>query len=491
MVTENKIKKFVVAETAVNDFTDKDKKFENVKTKRVETPRYNVTFEELKKGGAVGSEATLYENIAESIPNGLYDVFENYKDIPQFVKTKSFDSGRNLDALVDVLKTGQSFGIASGRKPSGACHFGHKLVVEALSFFQKNNGQIFMPIADLEAELDDKIKDKEHYKLLAADNILDWGACGLDLDAAHVYLQSEEMHVMQLAYTVSRGLEFDTALDIYGRDSLVDDFKFTFAGMAQVGDILLPQHQAFDRNYSFMLSGPDQDGHMTMTMTLAGKAIENKNPHVKKTPASLYVLHVPGFDGKKMSASEPQTSSYLGSLRNVYVKTEGRKFLDHINALTIDERIEDSVSKINKYKETNPEQLANCINKMSRVLPEFAECKTADDFIAAMPGILREHQMRRRDVYAYACLKALGELVAHSGSGWDERSVESKQPELVENIVAGLKRNCPEIQNAYEEIAHKPKFWKASEAAYIPAEQRQVKTQWYHMIAANANKLVV
>jgi tryptophanyl-tRNA synthetase len=141
-----------------------------------------------------------------------------------------------------------------------------------------------MPIADLEAQLDPKIGKKEFYGWLSADNLLDWGASGLALDAAHIYCQSEEIGVFQQAYSASRGLTMQLNADIYGAKQMVEEFCFTFAGMAQVGDILLPQSQFFGKDHSFMLSGPDQDGHMNMTTKLSEQMV---GTFIKNLPSSM------------------------------------------------------------------------------------------------------------------------------------------------------------------------------------------------------------
>ena len=169
-------------------------------------------------------------------------------DKPPIVLNKQFDSTRNVEELLNYLSDPSSYGIASGRKPSGPCHFGHKLVIETISFFQKNGAQIFVPIADNEASLDPKIKMESQYKYFTADNLLDWGASGLNLDAAHIYLQSEEIRVMTISYAVARKLDMSLAIDVYGKETFADEMNFLFAGITQVGDILLPQHPDFGKS---------------------------------------------------------------------------------------------------------------------------------------------------------------------------------------------------------------------------------------------------
>ena len=62
----------------------------------------------------------------------------------------------------------------------------------------------------------------------AADNLLDWEANGVNLDAAHVYFQSEEHRVCNLAYLLARGLSIDLPIDIYGFDKMIKDFHKHF-----------------------------------------------------------------------------------------------------------------------------------------------------------------------------------------------------------------------------------------------------------------------
>ena len=102
--------------------------------------------------------------------------------------------------------------------------------------------QVFIPVADIECAMDPKLS-KDQYEFWAADNLLDWGANGVNLDAAHVYLQSEEFRVNTLSYIVARGLSFKLATDIYGAQKLIDDFRILHVGVVKYR---LPElHQLF------------------------------------------------------------------------------------------------------------------------------------------------------------------------------------------------------------------------------------------------------
>src|SRR3989344_1095059 len=289
--------------------------------KAFQTQRYKILFEEISKGGPAGYESVYLHSEADPASEELYKQLDSLDGRLLACKNKSIRQ-RNGSQLVQVLKEGKPIGIASGFKPSRACHFGHKLTSSAVSFFQKNGVQIFMPVADIECDMDTKIS-KEDYLFWAADNLIDWGANGINLDAAHVYLQSEEDRVFNLAYLLARGLTFDLAVDIYGFEKLSGnhekendkgEFPFLFAGITQVGDIILPQHKDFGNYHSFMVSGQDQDGHMKMTVELARRAFETgiELPGIQTIPSGFYIPHIRGIIGKA-SSSKPETTLYLGS----------------------------------------------------------------------------------------------------------------------------------------------------------------------------------
>lgn len=467
----------------VSAFEDKKKHHGEVKIKGIVADRYSVIFEERKKERRpVGFEPTLYDNIGKPIPDELYECLSSYTNVPLIVTDKQLDSGRNVNALLRFLPNPASYGIASGRKPSGPCHFGHKLVNSTLAFFQQNGAQIFVPIADLEADLDPKIKNRSQHQYLAADNLLDWGACGLNLDAAHVYLQSEEMRVMTLGYMVARGLTFDIDLDIYGRETLVDEFCFLFASLTQVGDIILPQHPDFGKKHSFMLSGADQDGNMSMTMALAESAIERKSEYVKNIPSSLYVRSISNLEGKKESASEPETTIYLGPSRNIYSSLpDGRKLLERIVKLSLEERIREIYSKIDKYKLKDKSKVLQSIQRKQLVFPELNDEKTLtiERFKVLVADIIKEHEKRRKEVYEYALLKTLREY---------DISPKNHEKEL-ECIRKGVQKNLSDFN--YDATPVKPSFWITPPEAYIPEEKRGVKTRWFHQIARIADKLIL
>jgi len=435
------------------------------------TDRYSVIFEGRKKGGPAGHESALYTNIGEKLPQEFYNILENYNHLSPMVKNRYFDGGRNVEELIKYMKNPEKSGIVSGRKPSGACHFGHKLVVETLGFLQRNGHQIYVPIADLEASLDPKISKKEQYEYFTADNLVDWGACNLDLEAAHVYPQSEEIRVLNLAYKLARNLDADMYMDIYGADTMIDQFGFIFAGLTQVGDILLPQDEDFGKEHSIMVSGPDQDGHMKMTVKLSRRARDRG--YINSIPSAFYIKGIPSLSGGKESASEPEVTIYLGPSRASYRYHKRKKKLSKIRKLSLDERIKDTYNKLEKFWYKNRNAVINGMEEKAKVFEELEGCDlTALGHIKrAYREILEAHKDKRKDVMAYAVSKYLEEL-------------DSNKTEEILNSLTHI-ADGGELENA-----SKPEFWKTPLKAYVPEDKKKIESKWYKLIVNQAKELI-
>ena len=104
--------------------------------KAFQTQRYKILFEEISKGGPAGYESVYLHSEADPASEELYKQLDSLDGRLLACENKSIRQ-RNGFQLVQALKEGKPLGIASGFKPSRACHFGHKLTSSAVSFFQK------------------------------------------------------------------------------------------------------------------------------------------------------------------------------------------------------------------------------------------------------------------------------------------------------------------------------------------------------------------
>lgn len=453
------------------------------------TNRYKIRVEELSEGSPCGHESGYLTSEGKPASDELYQLLDRFEGrlLPAAGRVIR---QRNGEALVKALNEGKSVGIASGFKPSGAYHFGHRLTSSAVAFFQKNGAQIFMPVADVECDMDTRISE-EQYRFWAADNLLDWGANGVNLDATHAYLQSEETRVNTLAYFVARSLKFDFAADIYGMEKMVQDFPFLFAGITQVGDIILPQHSDFGNYHSFMVSGQDQDGHMKMTVALTEASLKNgiALPGVQTVPSGFYIPHIRGISGDKASSSKAEGTLYLGSgpqqeglderststLRKFdnadknYAERCALDMVRFIDVFNRENQVDFSgIAQTEKYRElVRRLDSAGSRTERQKVQVEFDDYLVSvyrdqgQDNIAivrdALPTALREHQQRREVILAYAKARAS----YRPQGGW---SLDDNKP----------------IQ---------PAFWKVPEKAVVDESKRN-RTQWFNIVDAIADKII-
>jgi tryptophanyl-tRNA synthetase len=460
----------------------------------IDTARYRINFEEISMGGPGGYESVYLTSEADPASKSMYDLLDNMEETLLPVENRMIRQ-RNGQELVRALKNKERVGIASGFKPSGAYHFGHKLTSSAVSFFQKNGAQIFVPVADLECLLDTG-KTKEEYSFWAADNLVDWGANGVDLDAAHVYLQSEEKRVEDLAFIFARGLTFKLAVDTYGLKKLCGDqahrlkkkregeFPFLFSGMTQVADIVLPQHYNFGNKHSFMLSGQDQDGHMKMTIELLKKSFKSKVDisGISTIPSGFYIPHIRGLTGKKQSSSRTSGTLYLGpGKNNLDLEDRTKLSIAVINEAFSNSRTRGYAEKgaldmvryidfFNNQSIVNFPQLVldmpkSLLNKLENELDDKKRAWIIDNYLIKeckrlkqenivvvrdnIAGALRDHQAKRQKVIDYAKEKR-----EYSDKGvWDQDNISPSKPE----------------------------FWNVPKEAVVDPSKRN-KTQWYHIV---------
>jgi len=459
----------------------------------INTGRYKIKYREIKRGGPGGYESVYLTNEADPASKELYSLIKkmNGRLLPA---EQNVIRQRNAATLIQTIQEGKNTGIVSGFKPSGAYHFGHKLASSAVSFFQKNGFKIFMPVADLECMLDKKFSE-EQYMYWAADNLLDWGANGIDLDATHVYLQSEEHRVSNLAYLLARGLSFGLALDTYGIEKLCGnanivgdngEFPFLFAGITQVGDILLPQHKDFGNAHSFMVSGQDQDGHMKMTVELTKRALKSGIylAGISKIPSGLYIPHIRGIIGKA-SSSKPETTIYLGS---------GPQRLD------LENRIKNSKEKLEKAL-NNPDMRKN-INlaalDMIRYIDFFNQRGNVDfaGFLEDMPISLKnrieqepngEIKSALIDEYLMAeCEKVGQDNVSLVRDYLPEALREHQRKREIVLNYATAKRGYPDVR---AKECTRPIFWNVPKEAVVEDSKRN-NTRWEDIVFSMKDRLI-
>jgi tryptophanyl-tRNA synthetase len=191
----------------------------------------------------------------------------------------------------------------SGIKPTGDFHLGTKMTADDMVYFQSlsKKGTVFYSIADIEAYADNGLSFEQTAKI-AAGNVADILALGLDPDRAIVYFQSEEVKVMRLGTIFSRAVTNNMLRAIYGERQI----GLYMSALYQAGDILMPQLPELGGPKPVLVPvGADQDPHIRLARDLAARYHDE---YGFISPSSVYhrlMLSLGGSD--KMSKRSEST----------------------------------------------------------------------------------------------------------------------------------------------------------------------------------------
>ncbi|MGB9748408.1 MAG: tryptophan--tRNA ligase [Candidatus Woesearchaeota archaeon] len=217
-------------------------------------------------------------------------------------------AGRGLKIISECIKQKKDYYVLSGIMTSSEkIHFGTKSVIDMISYFQKNNAQTYVCIADLEALCTRNISLEESKKRALDFHIPIYLALGLDIKKTTFYFQSENKNVMHLSYAFSSKVTLNEYRAIYGNS----EPSRIFAALTQSADILFPQ--TIKRMPGIIPVGVDQDPHIRLTRDIVARSKDYKF----FTPSSIYNKFVPSLDGSlKMSKSNPNSAIFLPEDKN-------------------------------------------------------------------------------------------------------------------------------------------------------------------------------
>lgn len=207
-------------------------------------------------------------------------------------------AGRDLKRISDCLKKKKKFYALSGIMPTAEkIHFGNKMVVENLRYFQDHGAKTYILVADLEAAATRDISLEEAQKRALNFHIPAYIALGLDPKKTIFYFQSENRKVMNLGYEFAKKVTLNEFRAIYGQA----DPSRIMAAVLQAGDMLFPQ--TIEKIPGIIPVGIDQDPHVRLCRDI----ISRTRVRYDFIPiSSVYHKFTPGLDGGlKMSKSKP------------------------------------------------------------------------------------------------------------------------------------------------------------------------------------------
>lgn len=207
----------------------------------------------------------------------LFDEFgiSSFEDIlPQierphkYMKRKILFGHRNYDSVLRAMIERKPFAVMSGFMPSGRAHFGHLMVMNEIIWHQKQGGDAFAAVADMEAHAVRGISWSRCKELGINEYILSLIASGFE-PTGHIYFQSENFKMRNLAFELGIEANFSEASAIYGFTGETH-ISHMESVMAQSADILHPQLQSYGGPKPVVIPvGADQDAHIRLTRDLA------------------------------------------------------------------------------------------------------------------------------------------------------------------------------------------------------------------------------
>ena len=163
------------------------------------------------------SQFADYERLREDFGIGAFDL--DRFPIPD--PSKLFRRGvvfghRDFNLIHDAMAGGRPFSILTGLMPSGKMHFGHKMVIDQVLYFQRQGATVHISVADVEAWGARGMSFEITKDLAIEEYILSYIALGLEPDNCEVYFQSKRKAVTDITFTLSRKVNLSEMKAIYG-----------------------------------------------------------------------------------------------------------------------------------------------------------------------------------------------------------------------------------------------------------------------------------
>ncbi|WP_227374959.1 tryptophan--tRNA ligase [Haladaptatus halobius] len=172
---------------------------------------------------------------------------------------------RDYRRVAEAMQAGEPFAALSGFMPTGDPHIGHKLVFDELIWHQRQGGDTYGLIADLEAHSARGLSWEEIDEH-ARDYLLSLLALDFDAEDGTLYRQSENRDLQDLSFELGSKANFSEFQSIYGFDGETN-VSHVQSVVTQMADILYPQ---FDEPKPTVIPvGPDQDPHVRLARDLA------------------------------------------------------------------------------------------------------------------------------------------------------------------------------------------------------------------------------
>ncbi|MBC7081179.1 MAG: tryptophan--tRNA ligase [Thermoplasmatales archaeon] len=211
-----------------------------------------------------GSQKYEYDELFEKfgIEKFSSELWRDLPNPPFFFRRNIVFGHRGFYNIKEAIKRRMKWKILTGLMPSGKMHFGHKIVIDQVIYYQSIGANVSIAVADIEAYATRDISPKEGEKIAIEEYILNYIALGLK--PCRIYFQSKNEEVKSLAYLLAKKVNFSEVNAIYGFQGSTN-MAHIFAPFVQIGDILHVQLDEYGGICPTLVPvGVDQDPHIRL-----------------------------------------------------------------------------------------------------------------------------------------------------------------------------------------------------------------------------------
>lgn len=176
---------------------------------------------------------------------------------------------RGFQLIHDAVTNDKPWAILTGLMPSGKMHLGHKMVIDEVIYYQSLGADIFIAVADIESFATRGYTLEETKDLALNEYIQNYIALGLKPEKCHIYFQSKNEDVKDLAYLLGKKVNWSQMVATYGFNGS-SNMTHIFSPLIQTGDIVHVQLEKFGGVRPVLVPvGVDQDPHIRLSRDIA------------------------------------------------------------------------------------------------------------------------------------------------------------------------------------------------------------------------------
>ena len=195
-----------------------------------------------------------------------------WKDLPKphkLLRRGIIFGHRDFQQIKDSIQNNKPWAILTGLMPSGKMHFGHKMVIDEVIYYQSLGADIFIAVADLESYGTRGYSLEETKKLALDEYILNYIALGLKPEKCRIYYQSKNQDVKDLTFLLGRKVNWSQMIATYGFNGSTN-MAHIMSPLIQTGDILHVQLEKYGGVKPVLVPvGVDQDPHIRLSRNIA------------------------------------------------------------------------------------------------------------------------------------------------------------------------------------------------------------------------------